>query len=269
MANAEKNKLNSDGMSNRSFSPNDVLGYHNMSTGSLPVLTSNDQVQTADALMARLNYGYNKKYLLTLSMRRDGSSLFGYSNPRANFPSAALGWVVTEEKFLKSKTINYLKLRASWGVNGNRAIPNYSALSTIASGKSLNANQSGTVVGIPTLVINTMENKNLKWERTEAINFGADFNLFNGILTGSMEAYNMSTTDVLVNRLLPTITGFNRVYANLGKVKNKGLEFSLNSINVKHANLNGERTLIFQSTEIRLFLSQVKRLMFWIMMGML
>ncbi len=234
LANAEKFRWNSDGMDNQGFSPNDVLGYHDMSTGTLPVLMSNDEVQTADALMARLNYGYNKKYLLTLSMRRDGSSLFGYSNPRANFPSAALGWVVTEEGFLKSEIVNYLKLRVSWGVNGNRAIPNYSALSTIASGKSLNANQSGTVIGIPTLVISTMENKSLKWERTESINLGADFNLFNGILTGSMEVYDMSTTDALVNRLLPTITGFDRIYANLGKVKNKGFELSLSSLNVKH-----------------------------------
>lgn len=245
LANAEKSKLNSDGMTNRSFSPNDVLGYHNMSTGTLPVLSARDEIQTADALMARLNYGYNKKYLLTLSVRRDGSSLFGYSNPRANFPSAALGWVVTEEGFFKSQFINYLKLRASWGVNGNRAITNYAALSKIASGKSLNADQSGTVIGIPILVINTMENKSLKWERTEAINFGVDFKLYNGILTGSIEAYDMTTTDVLVNRELPTITGFNRVYANLGQVKNKGIELSLNSLNIKRSNFEWRSSLIF------------------------
>lgn len=245
LANAEKNRFNSDGMDNRSFSPNDVLGYHDMSTGTLAVLSTNDDVQTADALMARLNYGYNKKYLLTLSVRRDGSSLFGYSNPRATFPSAALGWVVTEEDFLKSKVVNYLKIRASWGVNGNRAISNYAALSKIASGKSLNADQSGTVISIPTLVINTMENRNLKWERTEAINLGADFNLLNGILSGSFEVYDMKTTDVLVNRLLPTITGFDRVYANLGEVKNKGLELSLNSLNIKHSNFEWRSSLIF------------------------
>lgn len=245
LANAEKSKSDSDGMTNRSFSPNDVLGYHNMSTGTLPLLSSNDQVQTADALMARLNYGYSKKYLLTLSVRRDGSSLFGYSNPRANFPSAALGWVLTEEEFFKSGIVNYLKLRASWGVNGNRAIANYAALSRIASGKSLNADQSGTVIGIPTLVINTMENKNLRWERTEAINLGIDFNLFNGILTGSIDAYDMKTTDVLVNRELPTITGFNRVYANLGEVQNKGLELALNTLNLKQTNFEWRTNLIF------------------------
>ncbi len=245
LANAEKFKLDSDGMTNRSFSPNDVLGYHDMSTGTLPVLSSNDQVQTADALMARLNYGYNNKYLLTLSIRRDGSSLFGYSNPRATFPAAALGWVITEEDFFKIDFVDYLKVRMSWGVNGNRAITNYAALSRIATGKSLNADQNGNAVIVPTLVINSMENKNLRWERTEAMNLGVDFNLFDGLLSGSLEAYNVSTTDVLVNRELPTITGFNRVYANLGKVKNKGLEIALNSLNTKRSKLEWRSNLVF------------------------
>jgi TonB-linked SusC/RagA family outer membrane protein len=247
LANAEKVKMDSDGMTNRNFSPNDILGYHNISTGTLPVLSSDDQVKTSDALMARLNYQYDKKYLLTLSIRRDGSSIFGYANPRANFPSAALGWVVTEEDFFNSGFVNYLKLRTSWGVNGNSAITNYAALSRIATGKSLNANQSGTVISIPTLVITSMENKDLKWERTEAFNFGLDFNIFNGILTGTIDAYGMKTSDVLVNRLLPTITGFDRVYANLGEVKNRGIELSLNSLNMKNPNFEWRTNLVLSA----------------------
>lgn len=245
LANAEKLRFDSDGMSNRYFSPNDVLGYHNMTTGTLPSLSSNDNVQTADALMARLNYGFKNKYLITLSARRDGSSLFGYSNPRATFPAAALGWVLTEENFFSSNFINYLKIRASWGTNGNRAIANYAALSRIATGKALNSEQSGVAYSIPTLVINTMENRNLKWEQTEALNIGVDFNMFDGILSGSVEVYDMSTTDVLVNRELPTITGFNRVFANLGEVKNKGLEITLNSINMKRENFEWRTNFIF------------------------
>jgi len=245
LANAEKNRMNSDGMDNRYFSPNDVLGYHDMTTGILPVLSSNDDVETADALMARLNYGFKNKYLVTLSVRRDGTSLFGYSNPYATFPAAALGWVVTEEDFFKSNFINYLKLRLSWGLNGNRDIINYAALSRIASGKSLNADQNGVAFSIPTLQINTMENKDLKWEQTEAFNSGIDFNVFNGILSGSFEAYIMSTTDVLVNRELPSVTGFDRVYANLGKVVNKGLEITLNSVNMKRQNFEWRTNLIF------------------------
>jgi len=245
LANAERLRLDSEGMSNQNFSPNDILGYHDMSTGILPLLNSYDEVQSADALMARLNYSYKNKYLLTLSVRRDGSSLFGYSNPRATFPAAALGWVISEEDFFKVNYIDLLKLRLSWGVNGNRAISNYAALSRIATGKSLNADQSGIARTIPTLVINTMENKDLKWEGTESFNVGLDFNLFKGILTGTIDAYATSTTDVLVNRELPTITGFDRVYANLGEVRNRGFEFTLNSLNLKRSNFEWRTGLIF------------------------
>ncbi len=245
LANAEKIRINSDGMDNRTFSPNDILGYHDMSTGTLPELTSDDQVQTADALMARLNYGFKNRYLLTTSIRRDGSSLFGYSNPRATFPAVALGWVISEESFFKLNFVNYLKLRTSWGVNGNRAITNYAALSRIAANKSLNANQNGVASTIPLLVINTMENKGLKWERTQTFNLGLDFTLLEGILRGSVEAYTTSTTDVLVNRELPTITGYNRVYANLGEVRNKGLELSVNSLNMAKRNFEWHTDLVF------------------------
>jgi len=245
LANAEKRKYDTDDMSNREFSPNDVLGYYNMNAGALPQISSGGNVETADALMARLNYGYNQKYLLTLSVRRDGSSLFGYSNPRATFPGVALGWVVTEEDFFSSNFIDYLKIRASWGANGNRAISNYAALSKIASGKALNADQGGSASTISTLVINTMENKDLKWEQTESFNLGIDFNIFNGILSGSAEAYKMSTTDVLVNRELPTITGFERVYANFGEVENKGFELTLNSINMRRNNFEWRTNFIF------------------------
>ncbi len=245
LANAEKFRRNSDGMSNRYFTPNDLLGYHDMSTGTLPSIWSYDEVETADALMARLNYGYKNKYMATLSVRRDGSSLFGYSNPRATFPAAALGWVVSEEDFFSSDIIDYLKFRASWGTNGNRNISNYAALSRIATGKALNAAQNGDAYTVSTLSISTMANKALKWEETEALNIGMDFNLWDGTLSGSVEAYNMSTSDVLVNRELPTITGFERVYANLGEVKNKGLEITLNSTNIKRRNFEWNTNFIF------------------------
>ncbi|RLD25310.1 MAG: SusC/RagA family TonB-linked outer membrane protein, partial [Bacteroidetes bacterium] len=245
LANAEKNRYSRAGMSNRDFSPNDLLGYHDITTGSLPVLSSYDGVETADALMARLNYGYYSKYLLTLSVRRDGSSLFGYSNPRATFPAAAFGWVLSEEDFFDFSSINYLKIRASWGVNGNRAIQNYAALARIVSGKSLNADQSGVAYTIPTLEINTMENRSLRWEQTKAFNVGIDYKLFGGILNGSIEGYSMSTTDVLVQRELPTITGYNSVYANLGEVKNRGLELTLNSVNMSRDNFEWNTNFSF------------------------
>lgn len=245
LVNAEQFRNDTEKMNNQNFSPNDILGYHDMSIGNLPEISSNDEIRTSDALMARLNYGFVNKYLLTLSVRRDGSSLFGYSNPRATFPAAALGWVLSEEKFFKVKFVDYLKLRASWGINGNRDIDNYAALSKMLAEKSLNTDVSGTPIIIPTLEINTMGNKKLKWEKTEAYNLALDFRLFNGILNGTIETYYMSTTDVLVNRELPTITGYKRVYANLGEIRNKGLELSLSSTNMKQHNFEWTSNLLF------------------------
>lgn len=245
LVNAEQFRNDTEKMNNQNFSPNDILGYHDMSIGNLPEISSNDEIRTSDALMARLNYGFQNKYLLTLSVRRDGSSLFGYSNPRATFPAAALGWVLSEEKFFNVKFVDYLKLRASWGINGNRDIDNYAALSKMLAEKSLNTDVSGTPIIIPTLEINTMGNKKLKWEKTEAYNLALDFRLFNGILNGTIETYYMSTTDVLVNRELPTITGYKRVYANLGEIRNKGLELSLSSTNMKQHNFEWTSNLLF------------------------
>ena len=233
LANAEKFRNDTDKMNNQNFTPN------------LPEISSNDIVRTSNALMARLNYGFMNKYLLTLSVRRDGASLFGYSNPYATFPAAALGWVISEEKFFKLKFVDYLKLRASWGVNGNRDIENYAALSKVLDEKYLNIDSNGTPVIIPTLEINTMGNKKLKWERTGAYNFALDFRLFNNRLNGTVETYYMSTTDVLVNRELPSITGYKRVYANLGEIRNKGFELSLNSVNIKRHNFEWRSDFIF------------------------
>lgn len=245
LANAEKRQLHFNTMANRYFTPNDVLGYHDLSTGTLPELIADDNYETADALMARLNYGFNNRYLLTLSIRRDGSSLFGYSNPHATFPAAAFGWVLSEESFFNSNFIDYMKVRISWGTNGNRAIANYAALSRINTNKYLNADQNGSEYTIPTLSITTMENKNLQWEQTSALNFGVDFNLWNGILGGNIEVYSMRTTDVLVNRELPTITGFNRVYANLGQVDNVGGELGINSRNWSRENFEWQTNFTF------------------------
>lgn len=245
LANAERFRNDTEKMSNQNFTPNDILGYHDMAIGNLPELSSNDEVRTSNALMARLNYGFMNKYLLTLSVRKDGSSLFGYSNPYATFPAAALGWVISEEKFFKVKFVDYLKLRASWGINGNRDITNYAALSKMLAEKSLNTDLNGNPITIPTLEINTMGNKKLKWEKTEAYNLALDFRLFNGRLNGTVETYYMSTTDVLVNRELPTITGYKRVYANLGEIRNKGFELSLSSTNMKQHNFEWTSNLIF------------------------
>lgn len=232
LANSEKYQYWEGVVDNNGFSPNDNLGYHDIGSGINPVLNNDDQYSTGDALMARLFYSLKQRYMLTLSLRRDGYSAFGQKNPRASFPAAALGWTFTEEPFFRSKWPNYGKLRLSYGVNGNRDIGRYAALANISTGKYLHVNPNGTVTQVPELSITSMSNPNLKWERTAAFNVGLDFSLFNNVLDGSIDVYKSKTTNLLVQRSLPDVLGFEYIWDNLGEVDNKGLEFSLNSKNI-------------------------------------
>ncbi|SDD48035.1 TonB-linked outer membrane protein, SusC/RagA family [Dyadobacter soli] len=246
LANKERYRSWSDSVSNKGFAPNDFLGYHNVSAGNAPVIWSEDQTSTADALMARLYYTFKDRYMVTLSTRRDGYSAFGQKNPRATFASAALGWVFTDEPFIKINWLNYGKLRVSYGSNGNRDIGRYDALANLATGKYLHVREDGTVVQVSQLYVDRMQNPNLKWERTNSLNFGIDFGLFNNRIDGSLELYKSSTRDLLVKRLLPNVLGFDFVLDNLGQIDNKGLELSLNSNNMKRENFSWRSTLNVQ-----------------------
>lgn len=237
LANAEKAQFWSTRAESKGYTPNDVLGYHQLQSGSVPKVFSEDTYQTGDALMARLFYSFQNKYMITTSVRRDGFSAFGKRNPRAVFPAMALGWVFTQESFLKNAAdwFNYGKLRVSWGENGNRDIGQYAALAQMESSQRPYIDQSGSIYTTSQMFVNTMANYNLKWERTASFNFGLDFSLFQDILSGSIEAYVAKTNDLLVKRALPNVTGFTSVTANLGQLQNKGLEITLNANILKTA----------------------------------
>jgi TonB-dependent starch-binding outer membrane protein SusC len=231
LANAEKYQSWSNSMSIQGFSPTDALGFHNMSAGtsSSMSISSSDQYSTGDALMARLFYSLMNRYMLTLSVRRDGYSAFGLKHPRGTFPSAALGWVFTDESFLKNDILTYGKLRFSWGSNGNREIGRYAALSDMSTGKYPYQTLTGTIYESNQLYVNNMSNPDLRWEKTQAVNLGVDFTFMNGLFDGSIDAYKKTTRDLLVNRSLPTILGFTSVTSNLGEISNTGIELLLNS----------------------------------------
>lgn len=247
LANAEKYQSWSSNINNEGFQPNDDLSYHNIGSGTNPGVSSNDEYSTGDALMARLNYALKNKYLLTTSIRRDGYSAFGQKNPRATFPSIALGWILSEEKLLESlKWLDFAKLRLSYGINGNRDIGRYLALSDLSSGKYLYASSSTGVPYIVTeLFVNRMSNANLSWEETTAYNIGLDLNILYNRISGSIDLYSKSTHNLLVRRSLPNITGFTSVMDNLGEISNKGLELRLNTINVEHKNISWNSLLNF------------------------
>ena len=233
-------------MDNEGFDPNDKLSYHNIGSGIKPVISSDDQYSTGDALMGRLNYTFKQRYLLTASVRRDGYSAFGQGNPRATFPSVALGWVFSDEAFMKNNTwLTYGKLRASWGINGNRDIGRYNALSDLSTGKYQYVTAAGAVVLVSQLYVNRLQNPNLQWERTTSYNLGLDFSLFKNILSGSVEVYKKETHNLLILRELPDVTGFSNVWDNLGQVDNKGIELTLNSNIITHKNFSWRATGTF------------------------
>lgn len=247
LANAEKGQTWRQKMTSKQFSPSDVLGYHRMQAGSIPLNESDDTYKTGDALMARVFYSLKDRYMITASVRRDGYSAFGQKNPRAAFPAVALGWTFTSEKFAEpvADWLNYGKLRLSWGENGNRDIGQYESLSDMTSGLHPYIDQNGNVYISSQLYVNRMANANLKWERSASYNLGLDFSLFNDVLSGSMEGYIAKTNDLLVDRALPEIIGFSSVAANLGQLSNKGFEITLNANLIKHENFEWSSSVNF------------------------
>ncbi|WP_170864374.1 SusC/RagA family TonB-linked outer membrane protein [Fodinibius roseus] len=227
-------------LANESFEPNENLGFSGIESGENPTVNNNDTRSTGTALMGRLNYRLMDRYLLTVSYRRDGYSAFGESNPYAYFPAAAVGWRLSEEPFFNADFINNLKLRLSWGINGNRSIGTYSALQRYSTADYIYG--TSTVKGV---YANNLANADLKWEETRNTNIGVDFGLFSDRLSGSINAYQMSTKNLLLQRSLPSITGYENIWANLGEVGNKGLEMSLESRNIQKENFVWQSTFTF------------------------
>ncbi|WP_138476592.1 SusC/RagA family TonB-linked outer membrane protein [Dyadobacter bucti] len=237
---SERNRGWSSNISNQTFVPNQNLGFHGLQYGTNPTVSTNDTQITGDAAMARLNYTLLDKYLITASVRRDGFSAFGTKQPRATFPAAALAWKISEEKFFHLDFVSHMKLRVSYGVNGNRDIGAYSALAQLLSTQYYDG--SNVQVGVYN---STLANPNLVWEKTKSINLGMDVGLLKNRLDVSMEYYDMTTTDLLMNRLLPEITGFKEITSNLGELGNKGFEITINTVNTEKRNFSWRSSLVF------------------------
>jgi len=229
------------------YSPSDILGWHRIQAGTVPLNSSNDTYVTGDALMGRLFYSLKDRYMLTASVRRDGYSAFGAQNPRATFPALALAWDFSEEGFMHpaGKWLNYGKLRLSWGRNGNRDIGEYEALSDMTSGLHPYIDQKGNVYISSQLYVNRMANLGLRWENKESYNAGLDFAMFKNRFSGSLDIYTATTKDLLVDRVLPEIIGYNSVAANLGELRNRGFEFTLNGVLVQKKDFDWNSSLIF------------------------
>ncbi len=185
------------------------------------------------SFFGRVNYDFKKRYLFSATFRADGSSLFSKGNQWGYFPSAALAWRISEEDFMKgiSSTLDNLKLRFSYGTAGNNNIPPNQISQIFTAGTSSFINGFSTFWA-PSSV---MANPDLKWETTYTRNLGLDFGLFKSKLSGSIELYNNTTKDLLINFPVSG-TGYNTQYRNMGKTENKGLEFSLNAVLIDKQN---------------------------------
>lgn len=247
---AEERRYWQDVINARYIQPSDALGFHNTSNGTKEnnTISSYDSHQTGNGLLARAFYSYDDRYMLTTSLRRDGYSAFGFDNPYATFPSVALGWTFTNEKFFKWEPMSTGKLRVSYGENGNRSLEDpYVSLANLVTGGSTYGYiaNGGSMDEVKFLFISRMANPNLQWEKTAALNFGLDFGFFNNRLSGSVEYYTMRTHDMIMYKSLPIITGFNNIITNLGEVQNQGFEITLNSQNIKNNVFEWNTTLNF------------------------
>lgn len=227
----------------RNILPTDALGFHETATGDklLSSFDSEDMRETADGMLGRLFYSYDDRYMFTGSVRRDGYSAFGTSNPRATFLSAAVGWNFTNEKFFNWKNLSSGKLRLSYGQNGNRSLGNpYIALADLALGTGTQGylNSAGDYVQFYYLRIARMQNPRLQWEKTASFNFGLDLGFLDNRILTTFDYYQMSTTDMVMNQSLPDFTGFTSITTNLGEVQNNGFELSVTSNNMRRENFN-------------------------------
>ena len=208
---------------------NDELLWHNLGGGGTQTAKSYTDLYKTVSQMGRLNYSYDSRYLFTFTVRRDGSSVFGADNKYGTFPSIALGWNIANEKFMeKADWLNNLKLRLSYGKAGNEAIGVYETLAKMSNAALTMDGQSATAL-YPS---SRMGNSGLGWETTKTFNIGIDFGFLNNRINGNIDFYTSTTTDLLLQRNLPKISGYSNVYMNMGKTANKGLEITINSKNI-------------------------------------
>ncbi|MDC6367629.1 MULTISPECIES: TonB-dependent receptor [Flavobacteriaceae] len=205
----------------------DATEWNLIQSGSIQSNTSFKDANRLASYYGRLNYKLKDRYLLTFTLRRDGSSRFGANNKWGTFPSGALAWNITDETFMDNSKIDNLKLRLGYGVTGNQEIPNNLYLEQLSiSGSSIYVFGGQAV---PSVLPTNYPNPNLKWEETSQLNFGLDYGLFNYKVYGSIDYYIKKTDDLLLSFSTAAPSVVTTQWANVGEVENKGIEFSINA----------------------------------------
>lgn len=234
---------------------NTSLGIYGLSKATVQKIAlstnvnSNNNERSNVGYLARVNYSYDDKYYFTSSFRRDGASVFGANKRYANFGAAGAAWRISGESFLKDfKPLNYLKLKFSWGQNGNQGLSPYATLSQVNNGAAGDARyefsdaQGKVVYG---LVQTTLGNPSLGWEKTTATNIGFESAWLGNRLFVDLDLYSSKTTDQIFVRTIPIMTGFSTQLASLGEVDNKGIELSVRTENIRKTHFNWSSAVTF------------------------
>ncbi len=218
--------------------PNEELGLSGMDQGTPISVNSLKSENTLFSYLARANYSYRSRYLFTASFRADGSSKFSPENRWGYFPSGAFAWKMDKERFMrKLKFISESKLRLSYGVTGNNRLGDYDRYQNLDITDYYSFNN-----GTPqyALVIDNLGNNDLRWEKTAQFDIGYDLSLFKNRINLVIDLYDKTTSDLLLNAKIPYSSGLGTSYKNVGKIQNRGLEFSLNTVNIKSKNFSWE-----------------------------
>ena len=237
MYSAEQTRYESTGASADGI-PADYFQYYALdkATGSNINLNNYNYWQSGlVSWMGRVMYSYDNKYMLSVAVRSDGSSVLAPGHKWHTYPAVSAGWNIAREEFMESTKnwLDNLKLRVGYGETSNQAISAYQTLGGLGIRNYNFGNSTNYKAGY---YVNSLPNNELGWEYSKTWNFGLDFSLFNGRLSGSFEYYTQKTNDILLNVKLPDTSGVSGYTGNIGKTENKGWEFTLNGIIIDNKN---------------------------------
>ncbi len=244
----QQREYRANNLSVRNF-PNDVFRTNNVDAATeIDAFPSSDTWGwTMNSFFARGSYTYDNTYNVTLTSRLDGSSRFGENNKYGFFPSLGVGWTVSNEGFMSDiDVIDRLKFRSSWGKTGNTEIGTYQSLSTISSGTVLlgGARQNSSSP-------QRLANPDLEWEKTTQFNIGMELDLFDQVVSLEADYYYKLTDDLLLDRPIPSTTGFDFVLDNIGSVSNRGVDFMMTTQNIQSSDFFWSTTLNFNYNKNR------------------
>jgi TonB-linked SusC/RagA family outer membrane protein len=212
--------------------PREELGLRALQYGIPKTVSSSAKANTLLSFLSRVNYNYKSKYLFTASIRADGSSKFSDNNRWAYFPSGAFAWNLNKEKFMKNlKFISNTKLRLSYGITGNNRINDFSRLQSLDI-----LDYYATNGGAPLYAIlpDNLGNADITWEKTSQFDAGLELGFIKDRINLTVDAYHKVTDDLLLNANIGTHNGYNTLYKNIGKIQNRGLEFTLTTVNIRN-----------------------------------